>query len=102
MDDSQTPLSVEHCKNLLMELGKMMCVKAELISMRLLSKEDKQDMLNGNLPLEALVTGVELWINAGMPDYANGNTTPYRSYNGLPMQRYRGLYDNLTSDKFDT
>jgi hypothetical protein len=62
-------------------IGKMLCVKAELISTRLLSDEDKQDMLNGRLPLEALIAHVKIWISNGMPDYAHGKTEPYKSRN---------------------
>jgi hypothetical protein len=69
----------------------MLCVKADLISTRLLSKDDKQDMLNGLLPIDALVTAVKVWIADEMPDYANGHTSPYRPIGGLPMQRYRGM-----------
>ena len=79
MDESQpTPLSVEHCKDLLRMIAKMLCIKAELISTRLLSKEDKDDMLNGLIPLESLVYAVKCWIKAGMPDYANGKFEPYK------------------------
>ena len=53
-------------------------MKAELISTRLLSKEDKQDMLNGLVPVETLMTAVKCWMAAGMPDYANGLTDPYK------------------------
>jgi hypothetical protein len=69
----------------------MLCVKAELISTRLLSNDDKQDMLAGLIPDETLVTAVKCWMEAGMPDYANGHTRPYRPKNDKPMQRYRGL-----------
>lgn len=60
-------------------IGQALCVKAELISTRLLSKEDKQDMLNGLVPVETLMTAVKCWIKAGMPDYANGHTDPYKA-----------------------
>lgn len=53
-----------------------MCVKAELISTRLLSKEDKQDMMDGFLSIESLIPHVKIWIHNGMPDYANGKTVP--------------------------
>ena len=53
-------------------------MKAELISTRLLSKEDKQDMLNGLVPVDSLMTAVKCWMAAGMPDYANGLTDPYK------------------------
>lgn len=48
------------------------------ISTRLLSKEDKLDMLNGDIPWEALLLHVQLWFKAGMPDYAHGKTEPYK------------------------
>jgi hypothetical protein len=89
MEESQpTPLSVEQCKELLVIVAKMMCVKAELISNRLLSIDDKKDMLNGNLSIETLVTAVKVWIENKMPDYANGNTEPYRHLNDKPMRMY--------------
>lgn len=91
MEDCQTPVSVEHCKDLLRTVAKMMCVKAELISTRLLSKEDKDDMLAGLISEEVLVTAVSVWIKAGMPDYANGNTERYRPSCELPLSRYRGM-----------
>jgi hypothetical protein len=79
MEPSQpTPLSVEQCKDLLKTIGKMLCVKADLISTRLLSKEDKQDMLKGLVPIESLIAHVKIWIQNGMPDYANGHTEPMK------------------------
>ncbi len=68
----------------------MLCVKTDLISTRLLSKEDKHDMLNGLVPVETLIIAVKCWMNVGMPDYANGHTEPLRHEPELPMQRYRG------------
>lgn len=68
----------------------MLCVKADLISTRLLSKEDKQDMLSGLVPDEALFVAVRCWMEAGMPDYANGNTAIYRTDYKLSMRMYRG------------
>lgn len=73
----------------------MLCVKAELISTRLLSKEDKQDMLNGFLPIDALLTHVKIWRDNKMPDYANGKFDVYRPKIELPMQRYRGIGKNV-------
>ena len=64
-------LSVEHCKDLLRMIAKMFCVKAELISTRLLSKEDKQDMLEGLISVEELLSHVKVWVQNGMPDYVN-------------------------------
>ena len=85
MDESQPiPLSVEQCKDLLRIVAKMMCVKAELISTRLLSIDDKQDMLRGDLPIEALIAHVKLWIKAKLPDYANSNISPTTNESYMP------------------
>jgi hypothetical protein len=62
-------------------IAKMLCVKADLISMRLLSKEDKQDMLKGYVPIESLIAHVKIWLQNGMPDYANGLTEPTINFN---------------------
>lgn len=56
----------------------MLCVRAELISTRLLSKDDKQDMLDGNLPIETLFLATKLWRDYGMPDYTNGTAELYK------------------------
>lgn len=69
----KTPLSVEYCKDLLRMIAKMMCVKAELITTRLLSDADKQDMLNGDLQIESLITAVRVWRDNGMPHYRDGS-----------------------------
>ena len=68
----------------------MLCVKSELISTRLLSNDDKRDMLNGLIPDETLFVAVKCWMEAGMPDYAHGNTERYKPPPEQPMQRYRG------------
>jgi len=52
-------------------------VKAELITTRLLSDDDKNDMMNGDLPIEALQTHVAIWVHYGMPDYRNAKFVPY-------------------------
>jgi hypothetical protein len=46
----------------------MMCVKAELISTRLLSKDDKEGLLDGSISEEALMTHVKVWKANGMHD----------------------------------
>tara|TARA_R110000868_G_C10972576_1_gene770461 strand:+ start:610 stop:792 length:183 start_codon:yes stop_codon:yes gene_type:complete len=56
-----------------------------------LSEDDKQDMLNGLVPDDTLETAVKCWMEAGMPDYSNGNSTPYRPQPELPMSRHRGI-----------
>jgi hypothetical protein len=84
-------LTKEQCQRKLFSLGIKLGVSPNLIATRLLSNDDKQDMLNGLIPDEALETSVKCWMEAGMPDYANGHTAPYRPKDGLPMQRYRGM-----------
>lgn len=69
----------------------MLCVKAELISTRLLSKYDKEDMVQGLIPIDSLVTAVKVWMSHGMQDYANGSYERYKTQIDLPMQRYRGF-----------
>lgn len=83
------PLTIEECQKKLFNLGIKLGVSPKLIATSLLSKEDKQDMLNGLLPDEALECHVKCWMDAGMPNYANGLTEPYKPSNGFPMQRYR-------------
>jgi hypothetical protein len=78
----------------------MLCVKAELISTRLLSKEDKQDMLSGLVSDETLFVAVKCWMEAGMPNYAIGDTEPYKPPPELPMQRYRGIGKDAPVKRF--
>ena len=72
-------------------IAKMMCVKADLISTRLLSKDDKQDMLDGKLPIETLFLAVKIWRDTGMPNYTDGTgelyREPTRDYLHIPIQR---------------
>jgi hypothetical protein len=75
-------------------IGKMLCVKAELISTRLLSEDDKNDMVQGLIEVDSLVTAVKVWMSHGMQDYANGSYERYKPQSNLPMQRYRGLGKN--------
>lgn len=68
----------DECKKIIFNIGIKYGVSPRLISIRLLSKEDKDDMLMVNLPMESLDCAVKMWIDAGLPDYANGFTEPYR------------------------
>lgn len=83
-------LTKEQCQRRLFHLGLKLGVSPKLISTRLLSNDDKQDMVEGLIPDEALECHVRCWMEAGMPDYANGHTEPYRPKDDLPMNRYRG------------
>lgn len=80
----------DDCQRKLFRIGIELGVSPKLISTRLLSKEDKQDMLDGLIPDEALFVHVKCWIEAGMPNYSEGQTEPYKPSSDLPMSRYRG------------
>jgi hypothetical protein len=66
----------EECKKILSKLGFKLGVSPALIATRLLSEDDKQDMVNGDLPLESLECAIKTWMHNGMPDYAHGLTDP--------------------------
>lgn len=68
----------DECKTIIREVALHHGVSPALISTRLLSAEDKVDMLGGDLPMDALYCAVECWISVGMPDYANGSVMPYK------------------------
>jgi len=69
-------------------IARMLCVKAELISTRLLSAEDKQDMQQGLISTDSLITAVKVWMNAKMPDYANGHTEAYKAPESKVVRMY--------------
>jgi hypothetical protein len=67
----------QECKSKLFRIGMRLGVSPALISTRLLSTEDKHDMVNGLIDTATLETGVKVWVDAGMPDYAKGSTERY-------------------------
>jgi hypothetical protein len=71
--------SVEECKRILSKIGFKLGVAPNLISMRLLSDEDKKDMLEGLLEIDELEASVEVWRHNGMPDYAQGSLETYEA-----------------------
>ncbi len=75
-------LTKEDCQRRLFKIGLKLGVSPKLIATRLLSEEDKSDMLNGLISDELLITGVELWVKNGMPDYAHGKFAPYTHHKG--------------------
>ncbi len=68
----------EECKRILSKLGFKFGVSPALIATRLLSEDDKNDMVNGELPLETLECAIQVWMKYGMPDYAHGLTDPMK------------------------
>lgn len=67
-------LTKDECKKILFKVGIKMGVSPRLISERLLDAEDKCEMLNGETPIELLEVAVNVWKDAGMPAYADGQT----------------------------
>lgn len=76
-----TPLTVDECKKWLFRLGLKYGVPPRLISERLLSKEDKEDMLNGLVSFETLDCAVQAWKEYGMCNYADGSAKWYEHFN---------------------
>lgn len=66
------------CQKILSNLGWLFGVSPRLIATRLLSEDDKRDMLNAELPMDTLECAVRVWIENKMPDYANGHRSPYK------------------------
>ena len=64
-------LTDKQCKSILFNLGIKHGVSPRMISERLLSPEDKVDMLNGDVPLESLDLHVKLWKEGGCEDMNN-------------------------------
>ena len=84
----QKPLTEaeEKCKRMLFKVAMKHGVPPKIISERLLSKEDKDDMLAGEISYETLDAFVAVWKEYGMCDYANGSMAYYEHFN-----RYRAV-----------
>ncbi len=74
------PLTVEECKRMLFKLALKHGIAPKIISSRLLSAADKDDMLGGYIPFETVDCFIESWKQTGMGDYANGNMSIYPRY----------------------
>lgn len=72
----QKGLTSEECKRILFKVGMKLGVSPKLISTRLLSAQDKCDMLNGDMSIASLEAAVTAWKANGMPDHANGRDIP--------------------------
>jgi hypothetical protein len=64
---------------MLFRIGIKLGVSPNLISNRLLSLDDKNDMLSGELKDHELELHVQVWKDAGMPDYKNGTGGLYKA-----------------------
>lgn len=76
MNTSSKSLTTDECKRILFKVGLKLGVSPKLISERLLSDQDKCDMLSGEISIVELEASTEVWRDNGMPDYANGKTIP--------------------------
>lgn len=77
-------MTLQQCKSLIFKLGLKYGIAPRLISERLLSSEDKEDMLNDLLPSEVLDSAVALWKEDGMRNYADGSGSPYKGRQTSP------------------
>ncbi len=75
-----TQRTVDDCKRMLVKLAIKHGVAPKLISERLLSKEDKDDIVNGLISSKTLDCHVEMWKESGMCHYADGSGKPYDNY----------------------
>lgn len=81
-----TPRKVEECKRMLFKAAIKHGVAPKLISERLLSKEDKNDMLEGLVSFETLDCHVRVWKEQGMCNYADGSMKPYEHFRAYIAQ----------------
>lgn len=79
-------LTEQECKKKLFQLGIKLGVSPNLISTRLLSTEDKEDMLAGLIDDDMLECHVKVWIEHGMPDFANGSSKRYDERKYIPIK----------------
>ena len=61
----------KQCQKKLFQLGLKYGVSPRLISTKLLSEQDKHDMLAGILSDEALDESVKVWVAGRAPDLSN-------------------------------
>ncbi len=73
-------MTVDECKRMLFKLAIKHGVAPKLISERLLSKEDKEDMLAGLISFETLDFFVTVWKEYGMCNHVDGSMKPHESF----------------------
>ena len=61
----------QECKKILSKIGFKLGVSPSLISTKLLNKQDKQAMLNGEISEDILELFVSVWKSTGMHDMVN-------------------------------
>jgi hypothetical protein len=73
-------MTVDECKRLLVKLAIRHGVPPKLISERLLSEDDKKDMLDGLISVDTLDCFVKVWKESGMCNYADGSGSFYKEF----------------------
>lgn len=64
------------CKNIIISLARKLGINPRLVTTRLMSDEDKNDMRNGDVPIKMLELYLKLWIEEGLPNHREGKTVP--------------------------
>lgn len=83
----EKPITVEECKKMLFKLAIKHGVAPKLISERLLSKDDKEDMLQGLITFETLDCAVAVWKEYGMCHHVDGSMKPYNRFTDAEKKR---------------
>ena len=84
-------LTKEQCQKKIFNVAIKLGASPRLIATRLLSEQDKQDMLDGLISDEMLETAVKVWIDSGMCNYADGSGFAYKPSSEIPMHRHRSI-----------
>lgn len=104
-------LSKDPCRSILFKLGIKLGCSPNLISTRLLSDLDKDDMIQGLITEDALEAHIRAWMKSGMPDYAHrltarmdGIKKEYRNPQTLPQEQshaYRAPFVDFSERRQD-
>lgn len=70
-------LTIDECRKMISKVAWEIGVSPKLISTRLLSNEDKKDMINGDLPYDSLLCHAKVWKEQGLRDCASGKFDRY-------------------------
>lgn len=61
--------TADECRRMIFNVGVKLGISPKLIATRLLSEEDKNDMLSGLVDAQYLEQAVRVWSENGSPDY---------------------------------
>jgi hypothetical protein len=81
------PRTVEECKKMLVKIAIKHEVAPKIISQRLLSSNDKDDMLAGLITFDTLDCFVKVWKEFGMANYTDGTGSLYEHFR---LYQYKG------------